>query len=334
MAMTYNKLLEMTDGFSQKRLLGKGGYGNVYKGVDNGKVIAVKKLHSKPGLDDNQFENELFNLMKLHHQNIIKLVGYCSETRDRVVEHEGKYVVAGVQERALCLEYMEGGTLEELLSDELCGLDWEARYNIIKGICQGLKYLHTGSKDPIYHMDLKPANILLDEDLIPKIGDFGLSRLLGSAQTCVTETILGTRGYMPPEYIDGQQISSKFDVYSLGVIILQVIAGRENYYRSPYMPSQTFIQLVTENWSKRVQAETMSMEALLEVQKCIKIALRCVEANRENRPTVKEIVDELDMVDLHRASFRVVDPREETTPAELSNSLVDVITDRGSCLYE
>jgi len=253
-------------------------------------VIAVKKLHSKPGLDDNQFENELLNLMKLHHKNIIRLVGYCSETRDRVVEHEGKYVVAGVQERALCLEYMEGGTLEELLSDELCGLDWEARYNIIKGICQGLKYLHTGSKDPIYHMDLKPANILLDEDLIPKIGDFGLSRLLGSAQTCVTETILGTRGYMPPEYIDGQQISSKFDVYSLGVIILQVIAGRENYYRSPYMPSQTFIELVTQNWSKRVQAEAMSMEALLEVQKCIKIALRCVEANRENRPTVKEIV--------------------------------------------
>lgn len=164
-------------------------------------------------------------------------------------------------------------------------------------MCKGLKYLHTGSKDPIYHLDLKPANILLDKDMIPKIGDFGMSRLLGSINTCVTSTFTGTRGYMPPEYIDGQHISPKFDVYSLGVIIIQVMAGREGYYTCPDMPPEEFTDLVVGNWCKRVHAQEMSLEALLAVQTCIRIALRCIEAKRVRRPTITEIVVELDMLD-------------------------------------
>lgn len=173
---------------------------------DNGEVVAVKKLYNLLGLDDGQFKNELLNLMRVQHPNIIRLVGYCSETRDVVVEHNGKLILASMEERALCLEYMHGGTLDKLISgnytydspllirryyfaclkclptstDESSGLDWGARYKVIKGICKGLKHLHTGSKDPIYHLDLKPANILLDKDMTPKIGDFGMSRLFGS----------------------------------------------------------------------------------------------------------------------------------------------------------
>lgn len=295
-AMTFEELHRMTDGFSEKQLLGTGGYGRVYKGVlDNGEVIAVKKLYNQPGLVEAGFKNELLNLMRAQHQNIIRLVGYCYEIRDKVVEYQGRFVVADEQEIALCLEYMQGGTLEELLSDEL--ISWEARYRIIKGICQGLKHLHTGSKDPIYHLDLKPANILLDKDLIPKIGDFGLSRLLGSMGTFVTKTNSGTRIYMPPEYTYGLQISSKFDVFSLGIIIIQVIAGAEGYYnfKCVYKSPKEFVEHVTGNWSSRVQANAMSTEALLEVQKCIEMALRCVEDDRAKRPSITEIVEELNM---------------------------------------
>ncbi|KAF7034430.1 hypothetical protein CFC21_045449 [Triticum aestivum] len=174
-------LQRITNDFCKERIIGRGGFGVVYKDVhDNGEVVAVKKLYNLLGLDDGQFKNELLNLMRVQHPNIIRLVGYCSETRDVVVEHNGKLILASMEERALCLEYMHGGTLDKLISDESSGLDWGARYKVIKGICKGLKHLHTGSKDPIYHLDLKPANILLDKDMTPKIGDFGMSRLFGS----------------------------------------------------------------------------------------------------------------------------------------------------------
>ncbi|KAK1602644.1 hypothetical protein QYE76_027283 [Lolium multiflorum] len=193
MAMTIQELHRITDGFSEKRLLGKGGFGTVYKGIfDNGEVIAVKKLHNMPGLVEDQFKNELLNLMAVKHQNIIRLVGYCSEAKQIVGEHEGKKYLFYREERALCLEYLQGGNLEELLSDGSRKIDWEECYKIIKGICQGINHLHTGSKDPIYHLDLKPANILLDRNRIPKIGDFGLSRLLPSTETFVTKTYSGT----------------------------------------------------------------------------------------------------------------------------------------------
>uniref|UniRef100_A0ACD5W367 Uncharacterized protein n=1 Tax=Avena sativa TaxID=4498 RepID=A0ACD5W367_AVESA len=298
-AMTFQELKRMTCDFAKERLLGRGGYGMVYKGVlENGEAVAVKKLYSQPGFDGDQFKNELLNLMRVQHQNIIRLVGYCSEKRDRVVEHEGKLVVASMEEKALCLEYMQGGTLEELISDESCGLDWKARYKIIKRTCQGLKYLHTGSKDPIYHLDLKPTNILLDQHWVPKIGDFGLSRLLSSTGTFVTQTNSGTLVYMPPEYTHGQQISSKFDVFSLGVIIIQIIAGLDGYYnyKCLYKSSQEFIANVIENWCKRVEEKTMSAVALLDIEECIKIALRCVEENRAKRPTITQIVEELNMI--------------------------------------
>ncbi|CAM0878530.1 unnamed protein product [Alopecurus aequalis] len=296
-AMTLKELNRMTDGFSEERLLGKGGYGRVYKGVlDNGEVIAVKKLYSNPGLHEENFMSEVWNLMRVQHLNIIRLVGYCSETQDSVVEYRGRLVVAIVEERALCLEYMEGGSLEEILFDESCGLDWDKRSKIIEGVCQGLQHLHTGSKDPIYHMDLKPSNILLDKDQIPKIGDFGLSRLLPSTGTFATKTFPGTLAYMPPEYVNSGQISSKFDVFSLGVIMIQVIAGREGYYKCTDMNSQEFIHHVTKNWRKRLQSSKMLPKDLLEIQNCTKLALRCIESNRANRPTVTEIVEELNMI--------------------------------------
>ncbi|KAL6873653.1 hypothetical protein ACP4OV_013735 [Aristida adscensionis] len=303
--ITFHFLKRITNDFSKDNIIGYGGYGVVYKGLlDNGEEIAVKKLYNKhPGLDDDrQFKNECTNLMRLQHENIVHLVGYCYEIAHKFVECSGQYVYAALEEKALCFEYLQGGSLDKHLSDESCGLGWHTRYKIIKGICEGLHYLHHGSKDPIYHLDLKPANILLDKNMVPKIGDFGLSRLFDSTQTCTTRGIVGTPGYMPPEYINRYQITPKFDVFSLGVIIIQVMTGREGYFKCGDMPSQEFIDLVHENWGKRFQA-TMSTLTSHEIKTCIGIALRCVEADRVKRPTIREIVDELYTIDTEKRSI-------------------------------
>lgn len=297
--ITFRLLEEITHGFSEDQKIGRGGYGEVYKGMHNGVAIAVKKLHHMPGLDDEQFKKEFNNLMMVHHQNIVALVGYCYEVKHRYIEHNGQYSFAEMAERALCFEYLEGGSLDTHVSDASSGLDWGTRYKIINGICNGLNYLHTGSKDPIYHMDLKPANILLDKDMTPKIGDFGLSRLFASTATFTTKKMIGTPGYMPPEYINKRKISSKFDVFSLGVIIIQIMAGPQGFSECADVTTEEFIELVHGNWGRRLQP--MSWHTSQEVRTCIEIALRCVEDDREKRPTISEIVDELKRLDSAKA---------------------------------
>uniref|UniRef100_A0ACD5Y923 Uncharacterized protein n=1 Tax=Avena sativa TaxID=4498 RepID=A0ACD5Y923_AVESA len=294
-------LKQITNNFSEDRIIGCGAYGVVYKGVlDSGEKIAVKKLIYMP-LDhdsEKQFHNECTNLMRVQHQNIVLLVGYCYETRRQCVEYNGKYVFAEENERALCFEYLEGGSLEKYVSDEPCILDWDMCYKIIKGVCEGLNHLHNGYTDSIFHLDLKPANILLDNNMIPKIGDFGLSRLFSTVGTCTTTTPLGTVGFTPPEYVDKQEISPKYDVFSLGVVIIHIMAGRKHYYDHVGNPSK-IIELVCENWGKRLHA-TMLSHGSEEVKTCIELALTCVESDRQKRLSIKQIVDELNRIDIEK----------------------------------
>ncbi|CAN6351986.1 unnamed protein product [Urochloa humidicola] len=158
-------LREITNNFSDERLLGQGGFGRVYKGLlQNGDIIAVKKLTSTmPGLQDKQYENEVRHLMRLMHPNIVQLVGYFSETEEKLVLRNGKYVYAEKSERLLCLEYLPKGSLRNHISDASSGLDWDTRYEIIAGICYGLHYLHEEwqPSTPIIHRDLKPATYCL-----------------------------------------------------------------------------------------------------------------------------------------------------------------------------
>ncbi|KAB8115836.1 hypothetical protein EE612_056594, partial [Oryza sativa] len=230
----------ITGNFSEEHQIGHGGYGIVYKGVlENGKKIAVKKLHDIASLDDIKFMNEFINLMSVQHQNIVQLVGYCYETRRKLVLHNDKFVLAHVEERALCFEYLERGSLDKYLSDESSGFDWCTRYKIIKGICEGVNYLHNGPQDRILHLDLKPSNILLDKYNVPKIADFGLSRLFGETLSHhTTKRSIGTVGYMPPEYIDKCHITEKFDIFSLGVIIIEIVTGPKERSKRPDMSSQ------------------------------------------------------------------------------------------------
>nr|XP_040254756.1 serine/threonine-protein kinase PBL27-like [Aegilops tauschii subsp. strangulata] len=266
----------------------------------DGQRIAVKILRPMlHNLDDTQFEQEYHNLESLQHQNIVRLVGYCNETRREFVSFEGRTALSERTHRALCFEYMQNGSLDNHLSDESSGHDWHTRYAIIKGIAKGLKYLHVEFTPPMFHLDLKPANVLLDENWVAKIGDFGLSRFMQNEQTHITTSSIGTIGYLPPEYIDGGVISNKFDIFSLGVIMIKVMAGRTGYSQSVEMSSLEFIDLVSGNWRNRLQAALMDpIEPYCEqIRRCITIALACVEPDRHRGPTIGYILNELNQTE-------------------------------------
>ncbi|KAL6602883.1 hypothetical protein ACP70R_043244 [Stipagrostis hirtigluma subsp. patula] len=239
-------LKDATNDFSEERVLGRGSFGVVYKGVlQNGQVIAVKRLGLLPGVQDKQFENEVYHLMRLKHENIVRFVGYCFETQNIYVEHEGKNLFAEKQHRLLCLEFLPNGSLDKYVSDESCGLDWKTRYKIIVGICHGLHHLHEEwqNSTPIIHLDLKPSNILLDDNMVPKIADFGISRLFDPEQTRAhTTTLQGSLGYMAPEYLNKGIITIMTDMFSLGVIILEIITGHKNYPDGTETSTQEFVE--------------------------------------------------------------------------------------------
>lgn len=290
----------ITNNFSEQNKVGSGSYGAVYKGVHDGKKIAVKKLHPLQGLDDKDFDNEFRNLSKVHHENVVQLIGYCYESRINYVKYNGELNMATIKERILCFDYMQGGSLDTHITDELCDLDWPTCYKIITGTCEGLNHLHSAHDKPIFHMDLKPANILLDENMTAKIADLGLSRLVNSTETHKTMRVnlRGTFGYMPPEYIDDGAISKKFDVYSLGAIIIRIMDGNNGHTHFSEMGVETFIENVIGNWDRRLLGTSSYKEDILRVKTCVEIALRCVESDRKGRPSVKDILQELEELEV------------------------------------
>ncbi|KAF8692240.1 hypothetical protein HU200_039845 [Digitaria exilis] len=311
-------LSDITDDFSDEREIGRGGFGVVYKGVlDNGDVVAVKKLVSMPGVNDQLFENEVYHLMMLKHRNIVRFLGYCFETQHVCIEHKGKQRFAEMSEKLICLEYLPNGSLERHISDESCGLDWHKRYKIIRGICSGLHYLHEEiqTNTPIIHLDLKPSNILLTNEMVPKIADFGLSRLFGEQQSRIYATTMGgSFGYMAPEYLHKRIITKKSDIFSLGVIVIEIITGRRDGPDSNGMSMLDFIANVLEKWRNRLEdlrCTTLEKDCQ-QIRICIELGLNCVQFDETKRPTAKEIINSLKMQD--DSNLHVID--EEKLPAD------------------
>ncbi|KAJ1276325.1 hypothetical protein BS78_05G205900 [Paspalum vaginatum] len=286
----------ITGRFSVNNRVGSGGYGEVFKGVlTNGTVIAVKKLYDVQELDDEQFKNEFSNLMRVQHKNIIRFIGYCNETRFTPSMFNGEQILVRRIYKALCFEYLPHGSLDNHLFEESCGLDWCTRYKIIKGICEGLNYLHNGLEEPIFHLDLKPANILLDKNMMPKIADFGVSRPFRGTHTHTTRVCVGSEYYMPPEYMSKRQISNKNDIFSLGIIIIQTMTGLGGYTKYGEIESpQQFMELVISNWRHRIAATSNCVEEeCQQVKRCIEIAVSCIDADRHRRPAISDILREL-----------------------------------------
>lgn len=209
---TYDELAAATSGFSQANLLGQGGFGYVHKGVlPNGKEVAVKSLKSGSGQGEREFQAEVEIISRVHHRHLVSLVGYC---------------IAGEQ-RMLVYEFVPNGTLEHhLYGKDLPTMDWPTRLRIAIGSAKGLAYLHEDCHPRIIHRDIKAANILLDYNFEAMVADFGLAKLSSDNYTHVSTRVMGTFGYLAPEYASSGKLTEKSDVFSFGVMLLELITGR------------------------------------------------------------------------------------------------------------
>ncbi|CAM0958418.1 unnamed protein product [Alopecurus aequalis] len=278
MNLTLSLLEDITNRFSPNCKIGSGGFAVVYKGTVGKLKVAVKKLTKTHELPESIFHKEVECLMKARHKNIVRFLGYCAETQGQVQDCEGRFVMADMRNWMLCFEYVPNGSLENYITDASSGLGWKERFGIIKGICHGLQYLH---KNRMLHLDLKPANILIDNRMQPKISDFGLSRCLDVEQTRVmTVHLSGTLGYMAPEYFGGN-ISFASDIYSLGIIIVEILTGAKGYPEADD---------VTESWRNRLEGD----RELEQVRVCTKIGIECMESDPKKRPVARHIIDMLD----------------------------------------
>ncbi|XP_047069170.1 cysteine-rich receptor-like protein kinase 6 [Lolium rigidum] len=271
-----------TNNFDESNKLGEGGFGIVYKGILPGdEEIAVKRLSQSSRQGIEELKNELVLVAKLQHKNLVRLVGVCLE------EHE----------KLLVYEYMPNKSLDTILfdPDRSSQLDWGSRFRIVNGIARGLQYLHEDSQLKIIHRDLKASNVLLDSELIPKISDFGLARLFDSDQSKdVTNRVVGTYGYMSPEYAMRGAYSIKSDVFSFGVLILEIVTGRRNSVSYDSEQSVDLLSLVWEHWTMGTIVEIMdsSMTSYSpgdQMLKCIHIGLLCVQENPADRPLMSVV---------------------------------------------
>ncbi|TKY66608.1 G-type lectin S-receptor serine/threonine-protein kinase [Spatholobus suberectus] len=276
-------IAKATDNFSSRNKLGEGGFGPVYKGtLVDGLEVAIKR-HSKmsnQGLEE--FKNEVLLIAKLQHRNLVKLLGCC---------------IRG-EEKMLIYEYMPNRSLDLFIFDETRSklLTWRQHFNIIDGIARGLLYLHQDSRLRIVHRDLKTSNILLDAHMNPKISDFGLARTFGGDQIeDKTKKVVGTYGYMPPEYVVHGHYSAKSDVFSFGVIVLEIVSGKKN---RKFSDPEHSLNLLGHAW--RLWTEDRPLELIgkhlhercnfSEVLRCIHVGLLCVQQKQGDRPDMSSVI--------------------------------------------
>ncbi|XP_065619739.1 G-type lectin S-receptor-like serine/threonine-protein kinase At1g11330 [Quercus suber] len=283
---SYECITTATNNFSLESKLGEGGFGPVYKGkLPTGQEIAVKRLSKNSGQGIIEFKNELILISKLQHTNLVKLLGCC---------------IFG-EERMLIYEYMPNKSLDYFLFDSYRSklLDWNKRFNIIEGIAQGLIYLHKYSRLKVIHRDLKASNILLDGSMNPKISDFGMARIFKQNELeANTNRIVGTYGYMSPEYAMEGVFSIKSDVYSFGVLMLEIVSGRRN---NSFNQSDLVLNLVGYAWAlwredKGLDLVDPTISASFvanQVLRCIHVSLLCVEEGAVDRPTMSDMLSML-----------------------------------------
>lgn len=282
----YETLANATNTFHVENKLGKGGFGSVYKGkLIDGQEIAVKRLSNSSSQGIEEFKNEVVVISKLQHRNLVRLLGCCAER----------------EEKMLVYEFMPNKSLDAYLFDT-CNHDllgWSRRTTIVEGICRGLLYLHRDSRFKIIHRDLKASNILLDEELIPKISDFGLARIFrGNQDQDNTKRVVGTYGYMAPEYAMRGKFSEKSDVYSLGVLLLEIVSGKRN---TSFGNEENDLSLIGHAWELWNAHETVKLIdprifdpcIEMEVLRYIHVGLLCVQEHAKDRPNVSTVLSML-----------------------------------------
>ncbi|XP_020270132.1 G-type lectin S-receptor-like serine/threonine-protein kinase B120 [Asparagus officinalis] len=305
--LSFDSIVGATGKFSHSNLLGEGGFGPVYKGtLADGQEIAVKRLSRSSGQGSEEFKNEVMLISKLQHRNLVRLLGCCVQGEEKI----------------LIYEYMLNRSLNTFLFNPTKKrvLDWKTRYKIIEGIARGLLYLHRDSRLRVIHRDLKVSNILLDEDMNPKISDFGMARIFGHDDNETnTKRVVGTYGYMSPEYAMHGLFSVKSDVYSFGVLLLEIVSGKKN---SAYHHPEFSLNLLPYAW--KLWSEDNVMEFVdtsirdscsgTEVSRCISTALLCVQDRANDRPNMSSVVVMLE----NGTDIDQVLPRQPTFSADRS----------------
>ncbi|KAL2527815.1 putative serine/threonine-protein kinase [Forsythia ovata] len=287
---TLRELEEATDGFADDNVIGEGGYGIVYHGLleDNHRV-AVKNLLNNRGQAEREFKVEVEAIGRVRHKNLVRLLGYCAEG-----EH-----------RMLVYEYVDNGNLEQWLHGDVGSyspLTWDIRMKIILGTAKGLTYLHEGLEPKVVHRDIKSSNILLDKQWNSKVSDFGLAKLLGSEKSYITTRVMGTFGYVAPEYASTGMLNERSDVYSFGILIMEIITGRNpvDYSRPPGEVNLVdWLKTMVSNRNAEgvldpKLAEKPSSRAL---KRALLVALRCVDPNAQKRPKMGHVVHMLESDD-------------------------------------
>ncbi|KAK1619219.1 hypothetical protein QYE76_024736 [Lolium multiflorum] len=269
-----------TNNFSKENKLGEGGFGPVYRGVlDGGSEIAVKRLSARSRQGAAEFRNEVELIAKLQHRNLVRLLGCCVEN----------------DEKMLVYEYLPNRSLDAFLfgTARTAHLDWRMRQSIILGIARGLLYLHEDNYMKIVHRDLKASNVLLDNKMNPKISDFGMAKIFEDEVIEVnTGHVVGTYGYMAPEYVMEGVFSVKSDVFSFGVLVLEILSGQRNGAMYMQEHQHTLIQDAWKFWNEDRAAEFMDASladgaySKDEAWRCYHAGLLCVQESPELRPTI------------------------------------------------
>ncbi|KAL5774508.1 hypothetical protein ACOSP7_012065 [Xanthoceras sorbifolium] len=282
---SYNELRSATENFQLSNKIGRGGFGTVYKGIlKNSTRVAVKTLSAESKQGVREFLTEINTLTNVRHPNLVELIGCCVDGNKRI----------------LVYEYVENNSLDRVLlgsKKSNIRLDWEKRSAICIGIAKGIAFLHEELVPHIVHRDIKASNILLDQEFNPKIGDFGLAKLFPDNITHITTRIAGTTGYLAPEYVLGGQLTMKADVYSFGVLILEIIRGRGSA-KANWGETEKYLL----EWAWQLHQEGRLLEIVdpeleefpaEEVTRYMKVAFFCTQAAVNRRPPMGQVVEML-----------------------------------------
>ncbi|CAO2828519.1 unnamed protein product [Amaranthus hypochondriacus] len=279
---SFDILSKATDKFNLSHKLGEGGFGPVFKGkLVDGREIAVKMLSHSSRQGHKEFKNEAMLLARVQHRNVVNLLGYCIHGEDKL----------------LVYEYVSNESLDKLLfrPNKRHQLDWKKRVEIIAGVAKGMLYLHEDTHSCIIHRDIKASNILLDDKWVPKIADFGMARLFPEDETHVNTRVAGTNGYMAPEYVMHGHLSVKADVFSFGVLILELVSGQRYSSYNVSHDAQNLLEWAYKLFKKGKSLElldpTIATTAVAEqVALCTQIGLLCTQSDPSLRPSMRRVV--------------------------------------------
>ncbi|CAN1324698.1 Probable serine/threonine-protein kinase At1g01540 [Linum perenne] len=321
---TLRELEEATNCFADSNVVGEGGYGIVYHGVlQDGGQVAVKNLLNNRGQAEREFKVEVEAIGRVRHKNLVRLLGYCAEGARRM----------------LVYEYVNNGNLEQWLHGEVgpCSpLTWEIRMNIILGAAKGLAYLHEGLEPKVVHRDVKSSNILLDQLWNAKVSDFGLAKLLCSERSYITTRVMGTFGYVAPEYASTGMLNESSDVYSFGILVMEIISGRNpvDYARPPEEVNLVdwIKKMVTSRNAEGVLDPKLSEKpASRALKRALLVALRCVDPISQKRPKMGHIVHMLEADDSFREDRRAGKDPSNVRTCRVKDGLIDKkVTESGA----